>query len=201
VADPCGSFENCKEYSTALLDHFVQTTDSIAAQFARDRASKSVIEAVSNFQGTAREELRKMNALQVVVGAGGDVRQVHPNDWLRLGAELQKQDRYLERFAHEIRDGDMSEAAIASRLALYARSTQASFYREAAPVDLPAHPRDGSTPCLSNCDCEWRFDFEYDEDGNVIAVLATWVLGSTEKHCDVCPQRASDWNPLRIELV
>lgn len=194
MAEPCATFEDCRQYSTALLDHFTERTTQLAQQYANGEIG------IQDWQITMREELRQMHALQVVVGAGGQADQVHANDWLRLGAELQKQDRYLENFAHDIVNNGMSGDAIASRAALYARGTQASFYREASPVTLPAEPRDGSTPCLGNCDCEWDIAFEYDDVGNPIAVLATWKLGSTEKHCDVCPARAEEWNPLRIEI-
>ena len=154
-----------------------------------------------------RDELRKANALFLVIAAGGDKSQVNPDDWLKLGSELQSQYRYLENFADDILNGKVTGGAVATRAELYAGSAKTTFWRQItsqleAEVDLPAQPGDGSTACLGRCYCYWTFAYEYDADGNVVAVLATWNLGNPPHgHCNDCPDRAEEWNPLRIEVA
>lgn len=183
-----------QEYANLLLQMSEQRMAALA-----DKLAKGQIQLI-DFQITMREELRRANAYQLIAGAGGNKANVKADDWLKLGSELQKQYRYLSNFSREIQSGQLSAAQIAARTKLYARSSQAVFWKQALPVQLPANPRDGSTACRSNCLCSWAIDYEYGDDGNVTAVLATWQLDPTERHCPDCPERAARWNPLRIPV-
>jgi hypothetical protein len=156
---------------------------------------------VGAWQIDMRQDIKYAHAEQLVAGAGGDPSKVDPNDWLRLGTTIKSQEGYLEDFAHQILSGEVDPASVSSRAALYAKSAGVEYSRQATKeLDLPAHPKDGSSPCLGNDDCNWRIEYEYDGQGNPVAALAYWDLGATEKHCDVCIWRYQNWNPLRIEL-
>src|ERR1051326_3835700 len=110
---------------------------------------------LGDFQIQMRQELRDVHALQLVAAADGDKANVVPDDWLRLGPELQKQYRYLEDFSHQIADGGVSGGAIANRASLYAGSGQSSYWRQATgSAELPAYPGDGTSPCLGRCRSE-----------------------------------------------
>jgi hypothetical protein len=92
---------------------------------------------------------------------------------------------YLRNFASEL--GQLSDAQIAARAALYAGATRASYSKARwAGRGLPAYPADGGTACLVNCKCAWveRDDGMY------------WELGAAE-HCADCESRASQWRPWR----
>lgn len=184
-----------QEYSGLLVKLSEQRMQQLAAKL--DSGEMRVID----WQIAMREELRTANKMQLIAGAGGEKDAVNANDWLKLGSELQKQYRYVAQFARDIQAGTISPAQIAARSALYARSSQAVFWRQALPVKLPAYPRDGTSRCRSNCKCFWSVDYEYDADGKIVAVLATWNLDPDESaHCSDCPERSMKWNPLRIPV-
>lgn len=151
------------------------------------------------WQSTMKDELRLFNSAMSLVGAGGDPSKITRADRLRLGPELRRQYAHLAKFAQDIADGKLPDLRILSRAEMYANSTQASFWRKAMPIKLPAVPRDGSSDCKTNCLCRWRIEYEYDGEGNITAVLAYWEMSEAE-HCETCKDRASDWNPLRIEV-
>lgn len=155
---------------------------------------------LGEWQASMRDFLRTANKLQLITGAGGDRSQVDNEDWLRLGPELQKQYRHLADFAQELEAGGLTEGQASVRAQMYARSTQASFWRQAMPVNLPAVPKDGSTECRTNCACSWAIEPEYDAEGNLVAWNCTWTLGATD-HCPTCEARANTWNPLRVEVA
>lgn len=50
----------------------------------------------------------------------------------------------------------------------------------------------------TNCACSWEFD-DVEENGEIVAVDAFWVLGAAE-HCPDCLDNAAKWNPLRVEI-
>lgn len=187
------TFEERRTYAEALREVFAQQMRVLGEQLTAGEIT------LQEWQIEMRSELRRMNALMLITGAGGDKDNVDPNDWLRLGPELKKQYEFLENFAKDISSGKTVGYGIQDRAALYARSTYASFWREAVPVDLPAVPGDGSTQCLTNCLCQWQIEYEYTRTGRVKAVLATWKLDGGE-HCKDCEKRAEDWNPLRIPV-
>ncbi len=142
-----------------------------------------------DWQIQMRQELRDSFALELRAGAAG---QLSVDDYLKLGPQLQSQYRFLEDFARGIKDGTVTPDAIAGRSMLYARSSGQMYWQQATgTADLPAYPKDGSTPCLSNCGCEWVDN----RDGSW-----TWTLGK-EDNCPICPQRAQDWVNYRPEAA
>lgn len=58
-------------------------------------------------------------------------------------------------------------------------------------ADLPQVPRDGQTPCLSNCTCTLRFEKLED------SIAVYWDLGGGDS-CAVCPQISANWNPFEV---
>jgi hypothetical protein len=92
---------------------------------------------------------------------------------------------YLRGFAAAL--GQMSDAQIAARAALYAGATRATYSEGRwSGRGLPAHPADGGTACLVNCKCSW-----VERDGGMY-----WELGAAE-HCADCESRAAQWRPWR----
>lgn len=107
---------------------------------------------------------------------------------------VQAQLGYLDGFAADLRSPSAYAMGRQARAAMYAEAIGASYWRGATRMlPLPALPKDGTTPCLTNCGCSWEID-ELNGDGNYDC---TWVLGTSE-NCQTCSQRAADWAPLRI---
>lgn len=186
-----------KQMADHLMQVFEAQNEALIIRVLKGQMS------VADWQIEMRERLRRQNMLMLIAGAGGNKADVRADDWLKLGSELKSQYKYLEGFARDLADGTPGALSHAvGRAKMYARSTRASFWRQASPVDLPAYPGDGSSECLTNCLCEWDLEYETDAEGNVTAVLATWSMSDDPEvvHCDTCPERAREWNPLRIPV-
>ena len=141
-----------------------------------------------------RQRLKKTYIDQYVLARGGRANMA-PQDWGKLGAMLKKQYGFLNGFADDVAAGKLSEGRIQARAELYFKSARQAYERgkeaQLGMPPLPAHPGDGSTVCLSNCQCHWDIRETDDE------WLATWTLGAAE-HCPDCVQRAGEWAPLRM---
>lgn len=95
-------------------------------------------------------------------------------------AAVQNQIDYLDAFADAIDAGELSEAQIQARAALYGGAINASYWQGATDGDdLPFHPGDGGTACLTNCKCEW----ELHSDG--------WYWIAEAGACEGCQERAA----------
>lgn len=196
-----------------MPDQLTDAADMRRFSSAQRTASEKRIRALSQrfvdgdldlaqWQDAMKTELRTAYKEQFVVGKGGDKRGIAAKEYLKLGPELKKQYRYLNRFARAIEaaaeQGKPLDFVVA-RSVLYAKSSQAMFWKTAIPVDLPQTPRDGQTQCKTNCRCYLTFDYERDESGVIIAVLVYWRLTPAE-HCDDCKKLAREWNPKRFDV-
>lgn len=130
-----------------------------------------------------RRELREAYAAQIWAATDGDPSM---DDYLKIGTLIQQQDKYLEQFAHDIKDGNVSPSAIASRAQMYARSSQVAYWKQATGgASLPTYP--GQQQCLGNCGCEWVDN----GDGTF-----TWKRGKTDS-CEDCKRNERIYNPFR----
>ena len=174
-----------------MLDPNPDMRDGMAGMFqyvfrdlANDLASGRI--TGGDWQVSMRDELRSLHALELIAAAGGSRSDVSPDDWLRLGNVLKQQYGYLEDFAREIVDGNLSAAQIGARAELYAGSGKQSYWSQVtSETDLPAQPGDGSTACKGHCGCSWV----HNADGSW-----SWVRGKTDS-CDDCIWREGNWNP------
>lgn len=147
---------------------------------------------------TRMQDMIRLSFLhQAIAGTpDADERQLTQADLTALEAKIGKQFEYLDGFMSDIEAAVAKDGAsldfIPNRASLYAKASEAEYWNQATNVDLPSQPRDGSTQCLSNCQCQW--DLNCDDQGNV---HATWVLGDAG-HCPDCEQRAQDWADLVI---
>ena len=93
--------------------------------------------------------------------------------------------KYFDGFLDDVEG--MSDAQIATRAQLYAGATRATYYESRwGDWELPFVPADGGTPCLGRCRC-----YADVEDMGKGVGRYNYHLGSSERHCDVCPSRAS----------
>lgn len=157
------------------------------------RALSSGAESVAQWRAQFSQALAKYHTASLLVGQGNTALTDPGRRYLSRTVEAQI--TFLSNFALEIQDAEEFKPGWNARAALYAQGIGASYWRGATRMlPLPAMPRDGSSQCLSNCTCSWEIT-ELDGEGNYDC---TWHLGASERHCQVCPQRAQDWAPLRI---
>lgn len=154
--------------------------------------------SIQRWELEMREAIKLTHGAEYVFGRGG-FRQMDQSDWGRVGSIVKDQYQYLNGFSRDIAsgryndaEGTLSVGAVEARATMYAGAGVYSFSvaREVSfpGLQLPCHPGDGGTPCLTNCRCSWRLAETQSE------YRATWLLGSTE-HCEGCSARATSFNP------
>lgn len=196
MPEPMSDPNDMRKYSNALR---LVSERRIRALW--DRLEGGEIQ-LAEWQEEMKAELRRANLQQFVTGNGGVREGIRRTDYLKLGPELKRQYAYLRRFAAVVEktaDEGRSIAGFRARATMYARSTQAMFWKAHVPVKLPQVPRDGKTRCKTHCKCRLRIQYERGEDGQIVAVLVWWKLSPAE-HCNDCRKLARTWNPLRIEV-
>ena len=178
------------------LERSLSQADSTLETLARDVSRGQI--SPDFFKARAREEIKGAFARQYILGKGGGVGNMRAEDYGRMGAMLRQQYAYLNRFSGEIAAGDLSEAQIAARLKLYARSSRQAYERSNAVSQgnpkLPFYPGDGSTECYTNCQCRWRIERVTDANGLLLGWNCFWELGAAE-HCPSCLARSRSMNP------
>lgn len=127
------------------------------------------------------------------MGAGGRNSMSH-RDWGRIGAMVKEQYGYLNNLIDQLAKGDISPAQANARLKMYANSANEALWKGYSKdmPPLPAYPGDGSTVCLTNCQCTW----EIVEVPNGFDCY--WRLGVAE-HCPDCIWRSQNWNPYHLD--
>jgi hypothetical protein len=171
----------------AATDAAVGRVQDLATQVAADNID------VATWQAAMRTEIKNRVIQEYLLGRGPG--PFTPADRGSLGGMLTDQFRYLDRFAAEVAAGNLSEAQIRARAAMYIRSAREAYGRaqaRARHIILPAYPGDGGTRCLTNCGCHWEFH----RRGKVWDCY--WVLGDHE-HCVDCLDHAGEWNPYTVE--
>ena len=169
-----------------MIDQSMARIDDLTARMLNGTIS------LDDWHLAMRAEIKQTTIAEYLLGRGGR-NTMRPSDWGRIGAELRKQYRYLERFRTAIDLGQLSEKEVAARARLYTAGANASYGRGQAAawqVTLPAYPGDGSTQCKNYCRCSWVMAETETE------VRATWRLGGSKEKCPDCRRRASTWAPL-----
>lgn len=142
------------------------------------------------------EIARQLRRYSIAGFLGGAAAQSLSADAQRaVAADMRTQLDFLRQFKAEIQAADQWQAGWNARAEMYARSIQVPYWRgKTKMLPLPAMPGDGTTACLTNCKCAWSVT-ELDSENNYDAY---WVYGATERHCQSCRERESQWSPLRI---
>jgi hypothetical protein len=189
-----------------------QISQRIADQFAvrmRNLGTNLISGSLdlAEFQELMQDSIRLAYIQQAIEGAvEQDERTLLSADLRRIERDIADQFEYLEGFVDDIEAASRSGKSlnfIPSRAALYAQSSKKSYWKQGAGVEIEHVPGDGSTPCLGHCTCQIKIECEFDSKGRRVAALVWWLLDpeSEEVHCEICPQRAAEWAPLRIPLT
>lgn len=150
-----------------------------------------------------RGEIRKLHLSAYGIGYSGKFDRLSQRDYGQVGAAVQKQYRYLQRWKQQIRAEGIEEQSLAQlndRAQKYGAAARESFEKGyTAEVGmpsgiLPAYPGDGQSICLTRCRCRWAIDIldKQNQDFN-----CTWTLGVAE-HCETCLNRSMEWVQLEV---
>lgn len=175
-------------------------TDTLASFVAGD------VPAISpdDWRSAMRREIKDEYIRQYLIGRGG-IEQMTPADWGSIGGALAEQYRHFEGFYEQVKADELSEGQVIARSRMYINSAREVYERgnaraQGVPVgELPAFPGDGSTICLTNDKCNWRYEQVFDEQGVLVAWNCYWTLNPAE-HCETCLERDELWNPFVIEV-
>lgn len=179
-----------------LRDTYMQQQKTICATYAEKYRMGNI--SLQQLESNVKDLLKSTYIDMYAMGAGGR-NSMTQKDWGKIGSMLKEQygaSGYLKGFMEQIAMGNLSEAQIAARLNMYVNSANEALWKGYAndlPLNLPAHPGDGSTICLTACRCSW---FIAPVEGGYDCY---WRLGQAE-HCPDCMRRASDWAPYRIRV-
>lgn len=148
------------------------------------------------------EEMRgliKTSFIDEYALAHGGRHNMTSRDFGIVGQMCRGQYGYLNNFAGQINDGELSPAQIRARGRLYIEAAAQAYERAQAevrgisgPHGLPAWPSDGTSACRTNCKCTWEFEETETE------WLCTWTLHPAE-HCADCLERAERWKPYVVQ--
>lgn len=132
------------------------------------------------------------------VAAKGGRHNMTAADWGRIGRMMAPDGQYqfLNGFANDIVDKDLSLRQIVARGNLYINSSTQAFERGKAAlygIRLPAYPADGSQVCLSNCKCSWEIVLV---DG---VYHCYWRLNGSAEHCETCLANSAAYSPYIAE--
>lgn len=129
-----------------------------------------------------RENIKTMHTLTAAVGKGGR-KQMTKSDWGKVGAEIKKQYKYLDKFESDLKKKKVSPKAAEYRATLYARNARVAFAdmesraNEGRPCRRVLHasescsecrawankgyvddqPRIGSLKCGTGCKCSLEY--------------------------------------------
>ena len=176
-----------------LRVEFMETQKSIITNLITQYHDKDI--NIFQFEQGVKDVLKKTYIDMYSMGAGGR-NNITQSDWGKIGAMLKEQygkDGYLKGLLGQVANGEISHAQANARLKMYVNSANESLWKGFAKdlPPLPAYPGDGSTVCLTNCQCEWEIQ---EAEGGFNCY---WRLGAAE-HCPDCLLRADEWNPLFI---
>jgi hypothetical protein len=140
--------------------------------------------------------LRFYHTAAYLLGARIPPRDLTPEDRQRIDSRVSSQLAFLRRFMADLRGGryESSPGGGQARAQLYAAALRASWWEgKTRGLPLPAQPGDGTTQCISRCNCSWEIHHLGGDDYDCY-----WRLGSSDASCQTCIARSRRWNPLRI---
>lgn len=172
-----------------LAQKLLDAVDGLSAELERGEIG------VTAWQREMERLLVRYHVAAYMTGQESEV--VSDNARALIVEAAQVQLEYLNGFAAAIAAGGWA-AGYQARAELYALAIKTTYWQGATSKTglppLPHYPGDGSSACLSNCNCSLDIQEVSAERGDYDIY---WRLGA-EKHCTTCPQRAASWSPLKV---
>ena len=154
--------------------------------------------SIQKWTTDTRENIINGTIAQYMLGIGGK-HVIGKSDVKAIEALTKAQLTFFQKFAEEIRKGDLTGARILQRVGMYAEATTHGYEQAKARshgIVLPEYPGDGNQICMTNCRCRWVLK---DDTKDTDYVLATWTLNPLAEHCQSCIDNAKKWKPLRVK--
>ena len=132
---------------------------------------------------------------QYMLGRGGR-NAMFQSDLDRQTDAIVSQFDFLQAFAEQVRQGQLSAKQIAARAELYVEASTSPFEEGKASsygITLPEYPGDGNQICGVRCRCTWILVGVKD------VVNAFWTLNPLAKHCESCRENAAKWAPYIVK--
>ena len=145
-----------------------------------------------------RNHIRNSTVSAYLLAIGGK-NVVDITDISNLKKLVKAQWSYFQKFAEEIKNGELTGAKILQRVSMYGEAITHGYEQAKAKshgIKLPEYPADGNQQCFSNCRCHWELS---DDPRNNNYVLASWKLNPNAEHCRSCLNNSRKWNPLRVK--
>lgn len=138
--NPLYSFDkNTQRYRNKQTGRFLskKTVDTLSEQ--RIKLVKSDLTTISElllegkinlrtWQVETANTLKILHSQQYVLGAGGQSK-IGKSEYLEIGRELKVQYKYLQNFAYDLTQGNVTEAQFRRRIKMYADASRVSYFR------------------------------------------------------------------------
>ena len=173
--------------------------DLILSEYLINTTVNLILEKITIQRWTKnnREYIRNNMVAEYLLGIGGK-NVIDITDMKDLKKLVKTQWSYFQKFAEEIKNGELSGARILQRISMYGEAITNGYEQANAKshgIKLPEYPADGNQQCWSNCRCHWELA---DDPKNSNYVLATWKMNPDAEHCISCIGNSKKWNPLRV---
>lgn len=146
---------------------------------------------IQEYHEVMEELLSRYHLAAYMVGAGTDVVSGKAREKVLEG--VANQLAFLQGFITEIEDNDTFEMGWQARARMYGESIKEPYWNGRVKLlPLPAMPGDGTTQCLTNCQCSWDIRKTGDD-----TYICKWVRDARDS-CQTCIQRASEWKALKV---
>ena len=143
-----------------------------------------------------RQKIRDIFNAQYMLGRGGR-NAMFQEDLDRQAEAIGSQFDFLQAFAEQVKQGQLSAKQIAARAELYVEASTSAFEEGKASshgVTLPEYPGDGNQICGVRCRCTWILVKGKD------VVRAFWTLNPLANHCQSCTENAAKWAPYTVSV-
>lgn len=186
--DQDGNAVNQEQLRGAVDDYLAEQTQ--AADRLSNRLSSGGLELPS-WQSRFRNLVMTTVGAAFIVGRGGR-KAMDAVARSKLGDTVAGQFQWLDGFARDLSQGQLSPQGLLARAQQYIASGRTAFERGRAAtfddLDLPAEPGFGCA-CGARCRCHWDIN-EFPDRWECF-----WICELDASTCSDCDQRASDYSP------
>ena len=152
----------------AAVREYVAQSVAASANHTAHLAERAATGSLSpaDWYEAMRAEIKGEYIRQYTLGIGGR-EQMTKSDWGKLGSQVQEQYKYLKGFRDEVAAGNLTEAQIAARAAMYSNSAREAFETGNAKAQKKA----------GNDEVKWTVDAEAEHCGDCLEFAALgWQL-------------------------
>ena len=156
----------------------------------------SGLKTVQEWLYEMRQKVRDIFNAQYMLGRGGR-NAMFQSDLDTQTEVIGSQFDFLQAFAEQVRQGQLSAKQIAARAELYMEAATRAFEEGKASgygITLPEYPGDGNQICGVRCRCTWIIVKSAD------VVNAFWTLNPLAQHCQSCLENAAKWAPYVVSV-